>query len=102
MFFFFQAEDGIRDHCVTGVQTCALPIYIHQGRTDRCRRYRLEIRPEELPCSSAEANYLPCLHAEGFDDSIAGDGFVQDILNIGKLVLPATRSVPHPPADLPR
>ena len=21
-FFFFQAEDGIRDHCVTGVQTC--------------------------------------------------------------------------------
>src|ERR671916_1652533 len=28
VFFFFQAEDGIRDHCVTGVQTCALPIYL--------------------------------------------------------------------------
>src|SRR5687767_6370192 len=27
MFFFFQAEDGIRDKLVTGVQTCALPIY---------------------------------------------------------------------------
>src|SRR5690606_35065849 len=27
-FFFFQAEDGIRDFHVTGVQTCALPIYI--------------------------------------------------------------------------
>src|SRR5438034_10068989 len=26
MGFFFQAEDGIRAHCVTGVQTCALPI----------------------------------------------------------------------------
>src|SRR5207245_8576944 len=26
-FFFFQAEDGIRDATVTGVQTCALPIY---------------------------------------------------------------------------
>src|SRR5260221_7754212 len=26
-FFFFQAEDGIRYHCVTGVQTCALPIF---------------------------------------------------------------------------
>src|SRR5258708_30727361 len=25
-FFFFQAEDGIRDDLVTGVQTCALPI----------------------------------------------------------------------------
>src|SRR5207245_11557555 len=30
MFFFFQAEDGIRDATVTGVQTCALPI-------SRCR-----------------------------------------------------------------
>src|ERR1022692_2166987 len=27
-FFFFQAEDGIRDYKVTGVQTCALPIYL--------------------------------------------------------------------------
>src|SRR5207245_4304678 len=26
--FFFQAEDGIRDATVTGVQTCALPIYV--------------------------------------------------------------------------
>src|SRR5690606_41023928 len=26
--FFFQAEDGIRDFHVTGVQTCALPIYV--------------------------------------------------------------------------
>src|SRR5699024_11552023 len=28
IFFFFQAEDGIRDRNVTGVQTCALPILI--------------------------------------------------------------------------
>src|SRR5207247_6914710 len=27
-FFFFQAEDGIRDPLVTGVQTCALPIFV--------------------------------------------------------------------------
>ena len=27
-FFFFQAEDGIRDYDVTGVQTCALPISV--------------------------------------------------------------------------
>src|SRR5437763_11194191 len=27
LLFFFQAEDGIRDTSVTGVQTCALPIY---------------------------------------------------------------------------
>src|SRR5256884_5669307 len=28
IFFFFQAEDGIRDVAVTGVQTCALPILV--------------------------------------------------------------------------
>src|SRR5256885_6420293 len=30
VFFFFQAEDGIRDYKVTGVQTCALPIFGEQ------------------------------------------------------------------------
>src|SRR5438034_1884464 len=34
--FFFQAEDGIRYHCVTGVQTCALPIWIVNVRTLSC------------------------------------------------------------------
>src|SRR5437867_12453044 len=29
VFFFFQAEDGIRDRTVTGVQTCALPIFAY-------------------------------------------------------------------------
>src|SRR5688500_20224774 len=33
-FFFFQAEDGIRDYKVTGVQTCALPI-LGKGRGER-------------------------------------------------------------------
>jgi len=32
-FFFFQAEDGIRDVAVTGVQTCALPIYLAPDMT---------------------------------------------------------------------
>src|SRR5262252_10311437 len=31
LFFFLQAEDGIRAHCVTGVQTCALPISLGQA-----------------------------------------------------------------------
>src|SRR5256885_3936492 len=33
-FFFFQAEDGIRDYKVTGVQTCALPIFGAQEFVD--------------------------------------------------------------------
>src|SRR5256885_10516748 len=36
LFFFFQAEDGIRDYKVTGVQTCALPIYISRAN---CRAF---------------------------------------------------------------
>src|SRR5689334_23756079 len=42
-FFFFQAEDGIRDGTVTGVQTCALPISLADGRTVSLRKpsYRL-------------------------------------------------------------
>src|SRR5258708_22514897 len=35
VFFFFQAEDGIRDDLVTGVQTCALPIYAVEARDRR-------------------------------------------------------------------
>src|SRR5699024_11354398 len=35
MFFFFQAEDGIRDRNVTGVQTCALPICHRPPGADR-------------------------------------------------------------------
>src|SRR5207237_5206479 len=37
-FFFFQAEDGIRDSSVTGVQTCALPI------CTACRRAHMPYR----------------------------------------------------------
>src|SRR5690349_22408034 len=34
-YFFFQAEDGIRDLYVTGVQTCALPIYLRHPNLAR-------------------------------------------------------------------
>src|SRR5699024_11283244 len=36
VFFFFQAEDGIRDRNVTGVQTCALPISTHRPAVVAC------------------------------------------------------------------
>src|SRR2546427_1016723 len=37
-FFFFQAEDGIRDLTVTGVQTCALPIFLRASARRRAAR----------------------------------------------------------------
>src|SRR2546426_12485684 len=56
-FFFFQAEDGIRDYKVTGVQTCALPI---SGEWEQLgavlpERYRSRIvRAESLPLEYQE------------------------------------------------
>src|SRR2546427_2519380 len=63
-FFFFQAEDGIRDLTVTGVQTCALPI--SQGyrglRELVCHKYRvfegLEVTPENIFVANGSGHAL--------------------------------------------
>src|SRR5438876_4928171 len=47
-FFFFQAEDGIRDGRVTGVQTCALPISYVDGKEDY-RNFRIDGKPIDQP-----------------------------------------------------
>src|SRR5256886_11132086 len=44
VFFFFQAEDGIRDLTVTGVQTCALPISLR----DELERGLLTVVPDAV------------------------------------------------------
>src|SRR4051794_41801702 len=50
-FFFFQAEDGIRDGRVTGVQTCALPISASRRiRTAACRRRSRSSFPSSPSC----------------------------------------------------
>src|SRR5436305_9268121 len=63
IFFFFQAEDGIRDADVTGVQTCALPIWIldHLGHGlgrsgDRtAERHGIASRPGTLQVDQVSA-----------------------------------------------
>src|SRR5258708_31949226 len=50
VFFFFQAEDGIRDDLVTGVQTCALPISCASGS----RRSGLQRRGLGAICRSSD------------------------------------------------
>src|SRR5437879_10901514 len=68
-FFFFQAEDGIRDTSVTGVQTCALPISARAEAFD----FRFELkangsvlaatlssrRPTRGPCSAGPHSVPP-------------------------------------------
>src|SRR5688572_31133513 len=64
-FFFFQAEDGIRDLTVTGVQTCALPISRYTDPVCRlCRREGMKLflkgdRCFKDKCAIERRNYAP-------------------------------------------
>src|SRR5207302_4492153 len=52
-FFFFQAEDGIRDFHVTGVQTCALPIS-WRGRRRARKSPSIILRPASPPATARQ------------------------------------------------
>src|SRR5256885_5188299 len=60
-FFFFQAEDGIRDYKVTGVQTCALPILLNRswenGMDESCHRLGVSLLRSEEHTSELQS---PC------------------------------------------
>src|SRR6478736_8695079 len=80
IFFFFQAEDGIRDLTVTGVQTCALPISPSSPKLGDWRVVALgsppffeclhsqlaQGRATATPQASANASLLTCLCRLGF------------------------------------
>src|SRR6266853_3775956 len=112
MFFFFQAEDGIRDLTVTGVQTCALPISgtsPRAGRAAKCaspRKTNCRTRwsrswrwppPSEASCagrrfghgppSQRPARHLACQAAEAMGDQFKGaemHGLAQGIAHLQK------------------
>src|SRR5205085_5511562 len=59
--FFFQAEDGIRDLTVTGVQTCDLPIYNREAARVAASPSRCLVRrtPHHHAATQAERDSLP-------------------------------------------
>src|SRR3989475_10374817 len=64
-FFFFQAEDGIRDLTVTGVQTCALPIcgrvFVATGLTTQGQGHQTtfaQIAADALGCDPADVTVV--------------------------------------------
>src|SRR2546426_7273807 len=76
MFFFFQAEDGIRDYKVTGVQTCALPILddpparlvrLHP-RADLVERELEQAQIDDVAGVRADLNPVPHLERAAPDD----------------------------------
>src|SRR5215510_16101595 len=75
-FFFFQAEDGIRDGHVTGVQTCALPISLAKVRTGDVIRLdadagTLEAKVDALTWAEREREPIDPIQA---DDNAHGLG----------------------------
>src|SRR5438093_13614529 len=78
-FFFFQAEDGIRDWSVTGVQTCALPIAfhlpwrrpaVHDDRLSGHPRGRVGGEEDARVCDLLDA--APAAHADARGDRFIG------------------------------
>src|SRR6266496_6190085 len=61
-FFFFQAEDGIRDLYVTGVQTCALPIFRAKDDTRDGKGTTRHIRHVDEAAGGADGTRLTVAH----------------------------------------
>src|SRR5215211_8720529 len=75
-FFFFQAEDGIRDHCVTGVQTCALPIFAGQGDLLQPTGFAVDPPPGLLAAAFGDAGQQQCQPAQ---QDVGADAVLQPV-----------------------
>src|SRR5438552_5052247 len=75
-FFFFQAEDGIRDDLVTGVQTCALPIYNVRSAMEAAARNSFDLLISDIALPDGTGTELMTyLHAISRIPGIAISGF---------------------------
>src|SRR5690606_40986747 len=84
VLFFFQAEDGIRDFHVTGVQTCALPIYGATGQGDGPAAASMPTPPANLAAGQVKAGTSPTQLYYRIAAGIPGDQ--------GQPAMPAFRS----------
>src|SRR3989454_1157000 len=86
-FFFFQAEDGIRDYKVTGVQTCALPISAVVAELERIRRAGEAIRSLGMRFNAGHAlNYFnvePVARLPGVRELHIGHAIVSRAVFVG-------------------
>src|SRR5690606_40345367 len=80
--FFFQAEDGIRDFHVTGVQTCALPICRYTTRASS-RNTRRRFRSPYLPPLTSAAGEVATSEPSSGDR--AARGFDRGLRALGQI-----------------
>src|SRR5260370_7848671 len=89
LFFFFQAEDGIRDSSVTGVQTCALPIFMtREGLW--LKQHREGVVGRRIPRMLIASIDQPVLHANGefWEPDIEDEQAQQALLSVEQSDLP--------------
>src|SRR5205823_11809669 len=93
LFFFFQAEDGIRDQLVTGVQTCALPIYVFLAVPKPCLAggsergmalERPEMRGGEFFGRSGRDRDIAAIHQRVVAIEISGSGVRLQLVLVGQ------------------
>ena len=75
---------------------------VHHGRADGVGAHRPQVRLEQAACSLAETLGLPRLHRERLHDADTGNGLLQNVLDVGDLVLAFAGGGAHPLADAPR
>src|SRR5258708_20866071 len=108
-FFFFQAEDGIRDDLVTGVQTCALPILMSSGcqlsaRRNCCRELAAESNCHQRHSSSMSPSQNGSRELESSGPAAPPAGDTKTCITKKLAVAPLTVSIklgciaPPPPA----
>src|SRR5260370_10682849 len=72
-FFFFQAEDGIRDSSVTGVQTCALPISAAGlAADDAPAGHDIDIFAENISLAMGNQRLRETLRSQSIRDPLTG------------------------------
>ena len=72
---------------------------IHQRRTDGLNAHAAQVGAEQALGRILEAQNLPQLGVERLHDAVAGHGLVQNVLNLGQLVLPGAGAGAHFAAD---
>src|SRR5688572_31866733 len=101
--FFFQAEDGIRDLTVTGVQTCALPIYrrelVHRRRA-KPGLTELQYRRHQF-CVPADDAPDPCARSEEHTSELQSQSNLVCRLLLEKKKKKIHKYVPIPKSNRP-
>src|SRR2546422_4647274 len=78
-FFFFQAEDGIRDVAVTGVQTCALPIsHARRKRDEQIEQFTARQTAGLVPPDARRVCRIEDVHVDAEEDVIRAAGDFSD------------------------